>query len=268
MMTRSAISRLVWIFCCAGLVSGCSDRKELYSNLSQREANEIIVALQEAGLSADKIPGPENTFSVRIANRCFAEAVRVLKSAGLPKEKHPKLTEVFKKSGLVSSPSEERIRFMSALADEIASTLMQIDGVQSARVHIVLPDNDPFREKIQPSSAAVFIQYRSDIPMDKQVAQIKNLVVNSIEGLNYDRVSVALFPSAASPVRVSPARPGDLDHALGMWLPLAVLVGLAAIGFGLVRSGLLAVKLETTHLSSLCSQAMEWIRLKTNARRP
>lgn len=266
MITRSLLTRLVWILCCTGLAAGCSDKKELYSNLSQREANEIIVALQEAGLRADKVPGPENTYLVRIGSGQFGEAVSVLKAAGLPKEKYPKLTEVFKKSGLVSSPSEERIRYMSALSDDIASTLMQIDGVISARVHIVLPDNDPFREKIQPSSAAVFIQYRSDIPMEKSVAQIKNLVVNSIEGLSYDRVSVALFPSAPSPARTAAARAGTPDPVPASWLVLALLTGFAALGIWLFYTGALARGLEKSGLSSRWSQVMEWVRRKAHAK--
>ena len=46
---------------------------------------------------------------------------------------------------------------MHALAQDLSATISRIDGVVVARVHIVLPDNNPFAEKVKPSSAAVFI---------------------------------------------------------------------------------------------------------------
>ena len=69
-----------------------------------------------------------------------SRAVELLKSQGYPRDKFAKIGEVFQKSGLVSSPTEERIRYMYALSQEIAETLTRIDGVMNARVHIVIPD--------------------------------------------------------------------------------------------------------------------------------
>ena len=69
---------------------------------------------------------------------------------------------VFKKTGMVSSPSEERIRFMDAIAQDLSQTISMIDGVVDARVHVVLPENDPFAKNTLPSSAAVaFNPFRS-----------------------------------------------------------------------------------------------------------
>src|SRR5207248_2761592 len=114
-----------------------------------------------------------------------------------PRDRFVKLGEVFQKSGLVSSPTEERIRYMYALSQEIADTFMRIDGVLNARVHIVIPNNDPLAEKVVPSSAAVFIRYRPGFDIESLTPQLKSLVTRSIEGLTYDNVTLVLVPATA-----------------------------------------------------------------------
>jgi type III secretion protein J len=101
--------------------------------------------------------------------------------------------EVFKKTGMISSPSEERIRFMDALAQDIARTITMIDGVADARVHVVLPENDPFARNVMPSSAAVAIRTRWDADLTDLVPSVKGLVKNAIEGLAYEKIQVTIF---------------------------------------------------------------------------
>jgi type III secretion protein J len=47
--------------------------------------------------------------------------------------------KVFKREGFVSSPLEERARLVHAMSQEIANTINNIDGVVTARVHLVVP---------------------------------------------------------------------------------------------------------------------------------
>lgn len=175
------------------LLTGCGD-VELYTRLQEREANLMIAILLERGINAEKATGEENTFMIKIPQRRFAEAVELLREHGYPRTEFMGVGEAFQKSGLVSSPSEERIRYMFALSQDLAKTLTLIDGVIDARVHLVLPDNNPFTETFYPASAAVFIDYRPDSNVINDIPQIKNMIVNSIEGLHSENVSVALFP--------------------------------------------------------------------------
>jgi type III secretion protein J len=200
------------------VLTGCG-RLELYSNLEEREANEMISILSEKGISAGKKAGEDNRYSVDVAPNKFAEAVALLKTGGLPRDTFSKMGEVFKKSGLVSSPTEERIRFMNALADSISETITHINGVVTARVHIVLPNNDPFADNTKPSSASVFIKAQADSNVEASIPQIKNLVVNSVEGLTYERVSVGLFTSTEWPTILAEEK-GDSsgEEALIGWL--------------------------------------------------
>ena len=118
----------------------------------------------------------------------------LLKKAGLPRERFADLGEVFKKEGMVSSPTEERARFLYARSQELSQTLSQIDGALSARVHVVLPEKKTPTSSGQPASASVFIQHADMIDFAPYVPKIKSLVSNAIEGLSYEKVTVALFP--------------------------------------------------------------------------
>jgi type III secretion protein J len=177
-----------------GLV-GCS-KIDLYNGLPEKEANEIISLLSQQTILSQKTAGAEATFIVKVAAKDFARSVALLNAHGYPKGKHQSIGQVFAKAGLVSSPLEERARFMYALSEDIAATLCNIPGVLSARVHLVLPENDPYTDVVVPSSAAVCITYRPDTNVEDYMREIKYLVTNSIEGLEYDRVSVALFPAS------------------------------------------------------------------------
>jgi type III secretion protein J len=174
--------------------AGCG-KSALYSNVSERQANEMISILRTRNMDVGKNAGAENMWSVMVANTDFSNAVEVLNLYGYPRDEFSTLGKVFQKSGLVSSPTEERARFMYAISESIAETISHITGVVTARVNIVLPTTNTFTEAITPSSASVFILYRQGTNIEDAIRDIKNLVTNSIEGLSYDKVSVALFPA-------------------------------------------------------------------------
>ena len=178
------------------LLAGCDKEVALHSQLEERQANLVMAALLDGGISCHKTPGDEGMWNVMIPESRFAEAANLLERKGLPRRAYQGVSEVFKKTGMVSSPSEERIRFMDALAQDLSRTISGIDGVVDARVHVVLPENDPFAKNTLPSSAAVAIRSRWDADITDLVPSIKNLVKNSIEGLKYEKISVTVFRDA------------------------------------------------------------------------
>ncbi|MBQ7177297.1 MAG: type III secretion inner membrane ring lipoprotein SctJ [Victivallales bacterium] len=178
---------------CALLLAGCKTETTLHSQLEERQANLVIATLLDGGIDCRKVAGEENTWNVLIDNKDFAKAVNLLESKGLPRRNYMGISEVFKKSGMISSPTEERIRFMDALAQDLSRTIAGIDGVLDARVHIVLPENDPFAKNALPSSAAVAIRSRWNADVEAFIPQIKSLVRNSIEGLQYEKIAVTVF---------------------------------------------------------------------------
>ncbi|MDR2341213.1 MAG: type III secretion inner membrane ring lipoprotein SctJ [Puniceicoccales bacterium] len=218
---------------------GCG-KAPLYSNVSERQANEMISILRTRNMDVGKIAGAENMWTVVVANTDFSSAVEILNLFGYPRDDFSTLGKVFQKSGLVSSPTEERARFMYAISESIAETISHITGVVTARVNIVLPTTNSFTEAITPSSASVFILYRQGTNIEDSVRDIKNLVTNSIEGLSYDKVSVALFQAPVVSDAISEGN--QMINLLGIhmthssiWvfllLFLIVAVAVAAISF-------------------------------------
>jgi len=179
------------------LLAGCSDQ-ELYGQLSERQANEMVAVLRSAGIDAEK-QSRDGRFSVLTAQGDFSDAVRILNAQGYPRETFDTMGKVFKREGFVSSPLEERARLVHAMSQEISNTIANIDGVVTARVHLVVPERNPLADKARPSAAAVFIKHRPDKDLSSQTTLIKALVVNSLEGLSYDNVTVALFPAEGMP---------------------------------------------------------------------
>ncbi|WP_376091753.1 type III secretion system inner membrane ring lipoprotein SctJ [Roseomonas sp. CCTCC AB2023176] len=226
------------------LLAGC--KVELNRGLSEREANEIVALLLRSGIPAERgttvaAAGPGNAGASRnstvlIPEARFAESVDILRDAGLPRQQFSNIGEVFRGEGLVSSPTEERARYVWAMGQELSRTVSEIDGVLAARVHLVLPENDPLRRESTPGSASVFIRHAPGAAVANLVPQIKEMVANALPGLTYDRVAVTLVP-AATTVAVADAagrQPAALVQVLGLWVhadsaPLVrTLIGIAA----------------------------------------
>jgi len=179
------------------LLTACNEQ-ELYSDLSERQANDMVAVLYGAGLTATKERSNNGSFVVLSEQSQFADAVNVLHANGMPQASYQSMGEVFAKETLVSSPLEERARLNYAMSQEIEYTISSIDGVLMARVHLAVPEQNPLSEEFLAASASVFVKHRADIDLTDSVARIKALVVNGIENLPYDNVTVALFESKAS----------------------------------------------------------------------
>lgn len=211
-MKNSSLRMLTLGLCM--LLAAC--KVELHSGLGERDANEILAILMKNGISASRSAAKDKTLTVMVEEESFAEAVDLLQAHSLPREKFSDLCSVFTGEGMISSPVEDRARLICALGQELSRTISEIDGVMSARVHVVLPENDLGRANATPSSASVFIRHHEDAPIDKLSPQIKMLVANGIEGLVYDKVSVAMVP-VVSPVQIATSS-NDYTAIAGLWV--------------------------------------------------
>lgn len=201
------------------LLTGC--KAQLYSALSERDAMEMVAILLQHDIPADRTIAKDGTSTVQVEGSRIADAVSLLQANRYPRAAYATMGDVFEQKGMVSSPTAERARFIYALSQELSRTLGGIDGVLTARVHIVLPQNEPLEGDSRPAAAAVFIRHDADIPMVKLLPQIKMLVANSIEGLSYDKVSVVLLPVPRPAAPAMPKTEGPGAWSAAGWLVAA-----------------------------------------------
>lgn len=219
---------------------GCGQQVELMAGLPATEANEIMAALQNAGVAAQKIPAKEGLATVKVNSSDVGRAVEVMREKGLPRERFAGMGQVFKKEGLISSPLEERARYVYALSQELSSTLSQIDGVVLARVHVVLPDRVAVGESVVPSSAAVFIKHQDGHNLDTLQPLVRRLVANSIPGLTPEKVAIVLVGAQPSRDKGGASTGwGGSPAMTALWSGLLVLAlgALGASGYLLWRRG-------------------------------
>ncbi|WP_439360240.1 type III secretion system inner membrane ring lipoprotein SctJ [Bradyrhizobium sp. DASA03007] len=229
---------------------GC--KADLYTKIQEREANEMLALLLGKGVDAVRVVAKDGTSTIQVEEKQLAYSIDLLNIEGLPRQSFKNLGEVFKGSGLVASPIEERARYVYALSEELSRTISDIDGVLSARVHVVLPKNDLLRQDATPSSASVFIRHGSSAKLSALLPQIKMLVANSIEGLSYDKVAVVFVPVERTPLEQStaPAAAAAQTAKSGSVPLLALGVGGAGAAFGIVSYVLLGTRLRQSGQSS------------------
>lgn len=241
-------------------VAGCSENVELHSQLSEQEANEVIAELTGKQIQAQKVP-TKNGVSVRVNAQDISRAVNTLAAAGLPRTTRSTLGDIFRKEGIISTPLEERARYIYALSQELEATLSEIDGVIVARVHVVLPERVAPGEPVQPASASVFIKHDTRLDPDSIQTRVRRMVAGSIPGMtsatdNPHKITTVFVPSAAYKEKQLLAFFGPFlvpEQNLGFWKKIFVFSALGlplfiiAIAFWVKRSLRLSMDSQRQH---------------------
>ena len=227
--TLSTLYRLSGVAFLAIFVIGC--QTPVQNRLAESQANEIIVALHKHGVGATKKASQGATadgrFDVFVTSGDLGKALNILSAADLPRESDPGLNDIFGQGGLVPTVTEERARYHSAIAGELAESIERIDGVLDARVHLAIPDRRTFVLDETPPSprGSVLIKYRpGNAPYD--VEAIRALVAGAVEDMQKESIAVIGVPSAAVVESGSSLSSlGPLSIAPGSMLPLRIILG-------------------------------------------
>jgi flagellar M-ring protein FliF len=163
------------------------DFKPLFTGVAPEDGAAIVQKLRESGV---EFRLPESGGSVLVPSARLAELRLNMAAAGLPKTGRIGF-ELFDKTNLGATEFTEHINYRRALEGELERSVMSLDAVEQARVHLTFSKDSVFLEAQQPAKASVLVKVRAGAHLEAQnVTAISHLVASAVEGLAPDAVSV------------------------------------------------------------------------------
>lgn len=160
----------------------------LFNKLSNTEAGSITAKLTELSVGYKL---SDNGSTILVPNKDASEVRLQLANAGLPKESTFSF-ENLDQMRIGDTDKDRRLRYILGLQNELEKTIEILDGMEYARVHIVMPEQSLFMEEQNDSTASVTIKTTYGVQLgEDQVRSIANLLAYSVEGLKIENVSIA-----------------------------------------------------------------------------
>lgn len=159
----------------------------LFSNLSPQDASKIVEKLQEK-----KIPYQleDNGKTIAVPKEKIYDIRLTLAGEGLPQSSIIGY-EIFDRTNLGVSDFVQKLNYRRALEGEIARTILQLEEVEGARVHIVVPEKSIFKEDEKPTTASIVLKLKSGRGLRKESVQgMIHLVASSVEALDPSSVTI------------------------------------------------------------------------------
>jgi type III secretion protein J len=186
--------------CSLGLCVACS--VPVANDLDEAAANKVVAALGRNGVAAEKQRDPENEgrFSIDVGRGDASFALSVMAREELPPRSTPGLSEALGQGSFIPSRADEQAKLLMGTAGDLQRSLLSIDEVIAARVHLAVPRPDaldPARPAEAPS-ASVLLKHGGSVP-PLSPSEIQHLVAGAVPGLNPTNVTV-VTRSVADPV--------------------------------------------------------------------
>ena len=163
------------------------DYQLLYARMGEKDAASVIGYLQAQNIPHQVSAGGT---AVQVPSNLVYKLRMDLAAKGLPSGDGVGF-EIFDKGQFGLSDFVQRTNYLRALQGELARTISQLQGVRSARVMIVQPENRLLltAQGVKPT-ASVFVDVGGGRLEADQVNSIRHLVANAVQGLQPDQVAV------------------------------------------------------------------------------
>ncbi|MCF8240194.1 MAG: flagellar M-ring protein FliF [Melioribacteraceae bacterium] len=161
--------------------------QRLYSSLTPDDAAKVLEEL-----SAQKIPYKidDDGRTIKVPAEKVYELRLKMAGKGIPNSGIIGY-EIFDKNTLGMSDFMQKLNFKRALEGELSRTIAEQNGVQSARVQIVIPEKSIFKDEHKPTTASVVLKLHSrNALVDENIYAITHLVASSVEGLEPEKVTI------------------------------------------------------------------------------
>ena len=163
------------------------DSAVLFTNLTPEDASVALAELSKQDINAELTNGgttimvPENTVH-RLRVDLAAKGVPSTGTVGF---------EIFDGKQYGLTEFLQNVNFKRALEGELTKSIESLQGIQSARVHLVLPKPSIFKKLASPATASVVLNMGRGARLgDNQINGIQSLVSGSVENLESDSVTV------------------------------------------------------------------------------
>jgi flagellar M-ring protein FliF len=128
---------------------------------------------------------------ITVPSTRYHEARIFLASKGLPKTGHSGLDSLKDQSSMTTSQFMEQVRYTAAIEQELVQSILQIDSIASARVHLALARQSAFvRDRTPPKASVVVTPQPGRMMTPSQVQAVVHLVASSVPLLTPDNVAV------------------------------------------------------------------------------
>jgi flagellar M-ring protein FliF len=159
----------------------------LFSSVSEAEKSKIIDSLKNMGIEIQVDPV---TGELLVPGDVYHQARISLAAQGLPEFSGGGFDSL-ENMPLGISRSVEGVRLRQAREAELGKSIMEISSIQSARVHLALPEKSVFVRDQTPPTASVFVNLKNGRKLDQtQVLAVTNLVSSSVPAMNPSNVSI------------------------------------------------------------------------------
>lgn len=169
------------------LQGGQASKKLLFSGLDLEEAAAISQKLDTAGVSYSLEGGGSSIF---VDAAKVEDARMMLSEQGLP-TRGSVGWEIFDKSdALGETQFVLNIKKLRAMEGELERSIASYDLVQSAKVHLSIPEKPLFQQNSERPKAAVVLKLAGNMMPSEKVRAIRNLVASQVPGLDVNSVTV------------------------------------------------------------------------------
>lgn len=163
------------------------DMQPLFTNLAPDDAAALVEELRSTHVPYEIVAGGT---AVLVPAPLIHELRLGMASKGLPRGAGVGF-EIFDRQTFGQSDFVQELNYRRALMGELGRTISQIDSVESARVHIVIPQRTLYTDRAEPARASVTVRLRHGRRLGRgQVDAVVHLVTSSIEGLAAEHVTV------------------------------------------------------------------------------
>ncbi len=182
------IAILISIFGISFWYGSKPDFVPLYTNLETKDAGDVVNSLRESGVQYQVTENRRGT-TIYVPATQVHDVRLELATAGLPRGN--KGFELFDDSKLGVTEFQNKVNYLQALQGELTRTIEQIDIIQKARVHIVLPEDSLYKKNEKPATASIMLMIKPNESLTPaEVKGIVNLVSHSVQGLTPENVTI------------------------------------------------------------------------------